>query len=143
MAINTEFIDLIVPIETIRRKYPGGWEQCLQDHAPLLGGRVWHDDYLLRDGAMNPMDMQRLVEEWEAMGFTATAEVNGQKQWVDSVLLDLLSEFHIRNREVVPALECNTDLLEAFAVPTFAIINRMYQLMHQQRNHIHRFVDDR
>ena len=90
MAINTEFIDLIVPIETIRRKYPGGWEQCLQDHAPLLGGRVWHDDYLLRDGAMNPMDMQRLVEEWEAMGFTATAEVNGQKQWVDFCVHDMM-----------------------------------------------------
>ena len=84
MAINTEFIDFIVPIETIRRKYPGGWEQCLQDHAPLLGGRVWHDDYLLRDGAMNPMDMQRLVQEWESMGFTSTVEENGRKNYEKS-----------------------------------------------------------
>lgn len=90
MAINTEFIDLIVPIETIRRKYPGGWEQCLQDHAPLLGGRVWHDDFLLRDGAMNPMDMQRLVEEWESRGFTSTAEVNGKKHWVDFCVHDMM-----------------------------------------------------
>jgi len=90
MAIHTEFIDLIVPIETIRRKYPGGWEQCLQDHAPLLGGRVWHDDFLLRDGAMNPMDMQRLVEEWESRGFTSTAEVNGKKHWVDFCVHDMM-----------------------------------------------------
>jgi len=34
MAINTEFIDFIIPIDTIRKKYPGGWEQCLIDHAP-------------------------------------------------------------------------------------------------------------
>lgn len=90
MAINTEFIDLIVPIETIRRKYPGGWEQCLKDHAPLLGGRVWHDDYLLRDGAMNPMDMQRLVEKWESMGFTSTTEVSGNKHWVDFCVHDMM-----------------------------------------------------
>lgn len=90
MAINTEFIDLIVPIETIRRKYPGGWAQCLKDHAPLLGGRVWHDDYLLRDGAMNPIDMQRLVEEWESLGFTFTAVVNGKKHWMDFCVHDMM-----------------------------------------------------
>lgn len=90
MAINTEFIDFIIPIETIRKKYPGGWEQCLLDHAPLLGGRVWHDDYLFRDGTMNPMDMQNLVEEWESMGFTSTVEVNGKKHWVDFCVHDMM-----------------------------------------------------
>jgi hypothetical protein len=90
MAINTEFIDFIIPIETIRQKYPGGWEQCLLDHAPLLGGRVWHDDYLFRDGTMNPMDMQNLVEEWESMGFTSTVEVNGKKHWVDFCVHDMM-----------------------------------------------------
>lgn len=90
MAIHTEFIDFIVPIETIRRKYPGGWEQCLQDHAPLLGGRVWHDDYLFRDGAMNPLDMQRLVAEWESLGFTSTAVLAGKKHWIDFCVHDML-----------------------------------------------------
>jgi len=37
MAIALEFIDLVVPIETIRQKYPGGWEGCLRYHAPLIG----------------------------------------------------------------------------------------------------------
>ena len=50
MSVALEFIDFIVPISTIREKYPGGWEQCLKDHSPLLGGRVWHDDHLLRNG---------------------------------------------------------------------------------------------
>ena len=54
MSISTEFIDFIVPIETIRQKYPGGWEQCLKDHENLINGRVWFDDYLIRDGAMGP-----------------------------------------------------------------------------------------
>lgn len=40
MAIDSEFIDFIVPIATIRAKYPGGWDQCLEDHEHLFGGRV-------------------------------------------------------------------------------------------------------
>ena len=38
MAIALEFIDFVVPIALIRQKYPGGWEQCLQDHERLIGG---------------------------------------------------------------------------------------------------------
>ena len=63
MAIALEFIDFIVPIALIRQKYPGGWEQCLRDHECLIGGRVWFDEQLLRDGAMNPTDIASLVEE--------------------------------------------------------------------------------
>ena len=29
MAIRLKFYDFIVPISTIRAKYPGGWDQCL------------------------------------------------------------------------------------------------------------------
>ena len=83
MAIATEFIDFIVPIDTIRNKYPGGWEQCLIDHKHLINGRVWHDKYLFRNGAMNPMDIQSLVECWEAMGFEGIVEKGGKKYWKD------------------------------------------------------------
>ena len=83
MAIDTEFIDFIIPIDTIREKYPGGWEQCLQDHQDLVGGRVWYDDYLLRDGAMNPGDIGLLVEKWMALGFTSFKEKNGENVWTD------------------------------------------------------------
>ena len=40
MAIALEFIDLIIPISVIEEKYPGGWNQCLLDHAELIGGAV-------------------------------------------------------------------------------------------------------
>lgn len=83
MAIATEFIDLIIPIHIIRDKYPGGWEQCLKDHENLIDGRVWYDEYLFRDGAMNPMDIEHLIESWEAMGFEAIIEKNGKKYWSD------------------------------------------------------------
>ena len=72
MAFALEFIDFIVPIAVIREKYPGGWEQCLIDHERLIGGRVWFDDHLLRDGAMNPNDIESLIEEWTELGFQPT-----------------------------------------------------------------------
>ena len=89
MAIATEFINFIVPIHNIRAKYPGGWEQCLKDHEHLIGGRVWYDEYLFRDGAMNPMDIESLVEEWEAMGFEGIVTREGQKYWKDLCVFEM------------------------------------------------------
>lgn len=83
MSIETVFIDFIVPIQIIRDKYPGGWEQCLKDHANLIGGRVWYDEYLFHDGAMNPRDIASLVEAWQEMGFECYRDVDGKKHWQD------------------------------------------------------------
>ena len=62
MAIATEFIDFIVPIHIIQEKYFGGWERCLEDHKELIGGRVWYDEHLFRDGAMGPQGIEALVD---------------------------------------------------------------------------------
>ncbi len=83
MAIATEFIDFIVPIKVIEQKYPGGWAQCLDDHADALGRRVWHDAHLFRDGAMGPADIEYLINHWTDLGFTPTVEKDGQKVWKD------------------------------------------------------------
>lgn len=85
MAVALEFIDFVVPIALIRQKYPGGWEQCLKDHERLIGARVWFDDHLLRDGAMNPRDIESLVEEWSDLGFEPTGMIDGQhgpRRWL-------------------------------------------------------------
>lgn len=88
MAIALECIDFVVPIAIIRKKYPGGWEQCLMDHERLIGGRVWFDEHLLRDGAMNPRDIGLLVEEWTKLGFAPTEERNGQLVWKDCCVVE-------------------------------------------------------
>jgi hypothetical protein len=88
MAIMTEFINFIVPIKIIEKKYPGGWNQCLEDHAELIGGRVWYDDHLFHDGAMNPTDIGSLVERWTAMGFECVGEKNGKKYWKDACVYE-------------------------------------------------------
>ncbi len=90
MAIALEFLDFIVPISAIRTKYPGGWEQCLRDHESLVGGRVWYDEYLFRDGAMNPVDIGTLVEEWTELGFSPMTKRNGKSVWQDCCVVESL-----------------------------------------------------
>ena len=90
MAIALEFIDFVVPIDTIRRKYPGGWEQCLRDHAPLIGGRVWYDAHLFRDGATNPHDIKVIVDRWAALGLEAMEEREGKQCWKDVCVVESL-----------------------------------------------------
>ena len=90
MAVQLEFINFIVPIEVIKQKYPGGWEQCLRDHENLIGGRVWFDGHLLRDGAMNPMDVGNLVEKWQALGFHTHDGGNNPRKWVDVCVVDAM-----------------------------------------------------
>jgi hypothetical protein len=88
MAIALEFIDFVVPIERIREKYPGGWEQCLADYEGLIGGRVWFDEHLFRDGAMNPNDIGFLVEEWRGMGFEPMEMRDGNQVWKDVCVVE-------------------------------------------------------
>jgi len=88
MAVSLEFIDFIVPRAVIEEKYPGGWDKCLKDHANALGRRVWHDEHLFRDGAMNPRDIQILVEEWIDLGFEAFVDIDGQKHWKDCCVVE-------------------------------------------------------
>lgn len=88
MAISLEFINFVVPISVIREKYPGGWEQCVKDHSALMGGRVWHDEHLLRDGAMNPNDIQSLVDEWRALGFEPTQIIDGIEHFKDICVIE-------------------------------------------------------
>jgi len=92
MAIELEFIDFIVPIATIKAKYPGGWEQCLIDHDYSIGGCIWYDEHLFRDGTMNTRDMKDLVERWQELGFI-TYETDGKgllTKWIDVCVYERL-----------------------------------------------------
>ena len=85
MSVAQEFVDFFVLIEIIRRKYPAGWDQCLHDHAPALGKRVWFDKHLFRDGAMSMEEAQHLVRHWQSLGFETHREVGGKPvEWIDA-----------------------------------------------------------
>lgn len=88
MAVALEFIDFIVSRRAIEEKYPGGWEKCLADHNGLIGGRIWYDEYLFRDGAMNPQDIEALVAYWQDIGLEPFTEVDGDKAWKDFCVVE-------------------------------------------------------
>ena len=83
MAVALEFLNLVIPIKKIEQHYGGGWEQYLDDHEQLIGRRLWFDDHLLRDGAKDPKDMSKLIDEWVDIGLRTIEETNGKPRWVD------------------------------------------------------------
>lgn len=90
MAIAFEFINCLVPRSAIERRYPGGWTQCLRDHAPFLGGRVYYDDHLFHDGAMGPGGIDLLSRQWSAQGFLPKISVNGREVSNDVCVIDVV-----------------------------------------------------
>jgi hypothetical protein len=88
MAVALEFIDIIVPIAVIRRKYYGGWEKFLYDKRRLIGGALWHDDHLFRDGAMSPGDAKTIVDDWTRLGFEAMEIRDGRQVWKDLCVVE-------------------------------------------------------
>lgn len=88
MSVALEFIDFVVRIDAIREKYPGGLEQCKEDHREAIGRRIWFDDHLWRDGAMNPNDIHGLVEHWESLGFQGNEVRDGVKHWKDFCVVE-------------------------------------------------------
>lgn len=90
MAIKCEFIDLIIPISNIDRVYVGGFSQFKADYIDHFNGRFRHDDFLFRDGAMNPMDIQHMIEKWEKLGLKGIEENDGVKKWKDFCVVQSL-----------------------------------------------------
>src|SRR5690606_33369230 len=88
MAIALAFIDFIVPIAAIRDKFPGGWTQCLKDHKASIGGRVWYDAHLFRDGAMSPRDIESLVRRWASLSFEPTERRDERQIWKDFCVVE-------------------------------------------------------
>jgi hypothetical protein len=88
MAVRLEFIDVLVPIHVIEEKYPGGLRQCLADHRPLIGRRIWHDGQLWRDGALDPADAMRRVEDWQALGLEPLQWVGRRLNWKELCVVD-------------------------------------------------------
>jgi hypothetical protein len=88
MAIRLKFINLIIPIAKIERCYAGGFESFVSENKELIRRRVWYDDYLFRDGAMNPRDMEHLVREWVRRGLVPFEESDGRQIWKDMCVVE-------------------------------------------------------
>jgi hypothetical protein len=90
MAVYLEFINLIIPRDHIEAVYEGGWDQFVSDNQSAIGGRIWFDDHLMRDGAMSPGDMGLLIDLWTSIGLNPIGEKDGQKFWKDCCVVDTM-----------------------------------------------------
>ena len=90
MAVYLEFINLIIPRDHIEAVYKGGWNQFVLDNQSAIGGRIWFDDHLMRDGAMSPGDMGLLIDLWTGIGLNPLGEKDGQKFWKDCCVVDTM-----------------------------------------------------
>jgi len=62
----------------------------LSDHKDLIDGRVWYDDNLFRGGAMNPMDIGHLANEWKRRGFHTHDGGENPSKWVDACVVEAM-----------------------------------------------------
>lgn len=84
MAIGIRFINLIIPIENIEKKYPGGFKQYKRDNE----NRFVHDNYLVMKGAMSPWDMESHAKECEEFGLVGVVQKDGFEQWQDFCVVE-------------------------------------------------------
>ena len=61
------------PFRTRWAQCPGGFAAFKARNLEDFGGRLWHDDYLFRDGARNPIDAASAVNFWRGYGLVAEA----------------------------------------------------------------------
>ena len=84
VAVAIEFLNMIIPVAEIEKKYPGGWEQCREDTGcDMPGNTSWSDGQLLRLGTMSEMTLQLMGDEWASMGFKGFFGRGDKKRWRD------------------------------------------------------------
>jgi hypothetical protein len=68
--------------------YPGGFAAFKIENASMFGGRLWHDDHLLRDGAMSPRDVGLVVDSWTSQGLEPTEIRDGLQVFKDLCVVE-------------------------------------------------------
>ncbi|GIW69439.1 MAG: hypothetical protein KatS3mg101_0186 [Patescibacteria group bacterium] len=88
MSIELDFISVVIPIENIEKLT----KMTLKDAMEYAGGfgRPLHDSYIYKVSRMSPHDIEIVVDFWKEQGLTPFKYVNGQKQWADLCVVDML-----------------------------------------------------
>lgn len=89
MAVQAEFLSVIVPIQKMVSIYPNGLDGYLHDHAKSIGRTVWYDQNIIRaGGTMDPDLVDDLILKWVMLGFHPTEQTeDGRTEWRDLCLV--------------------------------------------------------
>jgi hypothetical protein len=84
MALAQEFFDIFIKIKDIERLYSGGFNAYCEEFADLIGETIWHDEYLLREGAMSRAEVEQIIDGWAARGLQPFRLENGEPvEWIE------------------------------------------------------------
>lgn len=85
MAVLLEYTSILVPVRLIEEKCGADlWEELRL----TLGHTRWQDGLLFRDGAMNPYDIDGMLEDWQREGLTLYAGSGENQSWCDLAVVD-------------------------------------------------------
>ena len=89
LAVQIEFLNMIIPIAVIDKKYLGGWEQYRKDNGfSATESDDFSDGELHRLGAMDEFSLQLIVSEWKSRGLKGFVGSGEKKTWKDYCLFD-------------------------------------------------------
>jgi len=92
MAISVTFLSVIIPITNVEKcTKVGGLAGILKKQKELMGKRVRVDEFLYKDGAMSPADIETIVNFWQDQGLVSTEIKDGKQVWKDLCVVDMAS----------------------------------------------------
>jgi hypothetical protein len=89
MAVALDVLSVVIPIKIIDKcRGLGGFRGFLQSREFPGHGAAWYDEFLFREGAMNPMDLEFILAGWKDRGLKATGRKHGNIYWKDLCVVD-------------------------------------------------------
>src|SRR3989344_4400326 len=92
MAIVIKFLSVIIPLANVEKcTSVGGVKGILEKQKEYVGKRVRVDEFLYKDGAMSPADIETIVNFWQDQGLALTEIKDGKQVWKDLCVVDMAS----------------------------------------------------
>jgi hypothetical protein len=92
MSIKVKYLSVVIPIRNIEKCVKvGGLKGILEKQKEYVGKRVRVDEFLYKDGAMSPADIEIIVNFWQDQGLVLTEIKDGKKVWKDLCVVDMAS----------------------------------------------------
>ena len=92
MSIKVIYLSVIIPLANVEKcKAIGGIKGILEKQKDFLGKRVVVDDYLYKNGAISPGDIEDIISFWQNQGLAPTELKDGKEVWKDLCVVDMAS----------------------------------------------------
>lgn len=89
MAIEIQFVSLVLRRDAIESRYAGGWSVFYDDHKHLLGLGALYDEHLFCLSVMDGSVMRIIVRQFGEKGLTMIIRKDGRAAgWLDGCVLN-------------------------------------------------------